>query len=69
MLHTDNGKEFANELLKNWFEKKKYQAYIRRKYHPRSQGAVESFNKTIQKLLNEAYATVCLMDMKNGLFL
>ena len=31
MLHTDNGKEFVNELLTNLFEKKKYQAYIRRK--------------------------------------
>ena len=25
------------------------------KYHPQSQGAVESFNKTIQNFLNEAY--------------
>ena len=25
------------------------------KYHPQGQGAVESFNKTIQKFLNEAY--------------
>ena len=30
-LHTYNGKEFVNELLTNCLEKKKYQAYIRRK--------------------------------------
>ena len=29
MLHTDNGKEFVNELLTNWVEK--YQEYIGRK--------------------------------------
>ena len=33
-----------------------------RKYHPQSQGAVESFNKTIQNFLNEAYAN----SMFNG---
>ena len=32
-----------------------YQAYIGRKYQPQSQGAVEIFNKTIQKFLNETY--------------
>ena len=53
MHHTNDGKEFVNELLTNLHEKK-YQAYIWRKYHPQSQGAVESFNKTIQKFLNEA---------------
>ena len=34
--------------------KRKYQAYIGRKYHLQSQGAVENFNKTIQKFFNEA---------------
>ena len=32
------------------------------KYHPQSQGAVENFNKTIQKFLNEAYTN----SMFNG---
>ena len=32
------------------------------KYHPQSQGAVECFNKTIQKFLNEAYTN----SMFNG---
>ena len=31
MLHTDNGKEFVNELLTNWLKKKKYQTHIGRK--------------------------------------
>ena len=51
MLHTDNGKEFVNELLTKMAWYKKYQAFIGRKYHPQSQGAVENFNKTIQKIL------------------
>ena len=51
MLHTDNWKEFVNELLTKMAWLKKYQAYIRRKYQPQSQGAVENFNKTIQKFL------------------
>ena len=55
MLHTDNGKEFVNELLTNWLEKRNIKHILGGKYHPQSQGAVESFNKTIQKFLNEAY--------------
>ena len=35
---------------------------LRGKYHPQSQGAVESFNKTIQKFLNEEYTN----SMFNG---
>ena len=35
---------------------------MRGKYQPQSQGAVESFNKTIQKYLNEAYTN----SMFNG---
>ena len=42
MLHTDNGKEFVNELLTNWLEKK-IKHILEGKYHPQSQGAVESF--------------------------
>ena len=39
-----------------------YQAYMEGKYHLLSQGAVENLNKTIQKLLNEAYTN----SMFNG---
>ena len=55
MLHKDNEKEFVNELLTNWLEKRNIKHILRGKYHPQSQRAVESFNKTIQKFLNEAY--------------
>ena len=55
MLHTDKGKEFVNKLLTNWFGKINIKHILGEKYHPQSQGAVESFNKTIQKILNEAY--------------
>ena len=62
MLHTDNEKEFNNELLTNWLEKRNIKLILGGKYHPQSQGAVESFNKTIQKFLNEAYTN----NMFNG---
>ena len=62
MLHTDNGKEFVNELLTNWLEKRNIKHILGGKYYPQSQGAVESFNKTIQKFLNEAYTN----SMFNG---
>ena len=62
MLHTDNEKEFVNELLTNWLEKRNIKHILRGKYHPQSQRAVESFNKTIQKFLNEAYTN----SMFNG---
>ena len=62
MLHTDNGNEFVNELLTNWLEKRNIKHILRGKYHPQSQGAVWSFNKTIQKFLNEEYTN----SMLNG---
>ena len=62
MLHTDNGKEFVNELLTNWFEKRNVKHILGGEYHPQSQGAVEGLNKTIQKFLNEVYTN----SMFNG---
>ena len=55
MLHTEKRKEFVNELLTNWLEKRNINNIMRGKYHQQSQGAVESFNKTIQRFLIEAY--------------
>ena len=55
MLHTDNGKEFVNNTLSSWLENRGVRHVLGGKYHPQSQGAVESFNKTIQRFLNEAF--------------
>ena len=55
MLHTDNGKEFVNNTLSSWLENRGIWHMLGGKYHPQSQGAVESFNKTIQRFLNEAF--------------
>ena len=55
MLHTDNGKEFVNELLTNWLEERNIKYILGGKYHPQSQGTVESLNKTIKRFLNEVY--------------
>ena len=55
MLHTDNGKEFVNNTLFSWIENSRIRHVLGRKYHLQSQGAVESFNKTIQRFLNEAF--------------
>ena len=62
VIHIENGKEFVNKLLTNWLEKRNIKHILGEKYHPQSQGAVESFNKTIQKFLNEAYTN----SMFNG---
>ena len=62
MLHTYNVKEFVNDLLTNWLEKRNIKHILRGKYHPQSQGAVEGFKKNIQKILNEAYTN----SMFNG---
>ena len=51
ILQTDNGGEFYNELLKKFLGHNNIQ-YVRGiPYHPQSQGAVESFNMTIQNFL------------------
>ena len=48
---TDNDGNFNNELLKKFLEHDNIQ-YVRGiPYHPQSQGAVESFSRTIQNFL------------------
>ena len=58
MLHIDNGKEFVNELLTNWLEKRNVKHILGGKHHPKSWGAVESINKTIQRFLNQANTNI-----------
>ena len=48
-------KKFANNTLSSWLENRGIRHVLGGKYHPQSQGAVESFNKTIQRFLNEAF--------------
>ena len=55
ILHTDNGKNLLTRLKKLAWKKRNIKHILEGKYHPQSQGAVESFNKTIQKFLNETY--------------
>ena len=45
MLHTDNGKEFVNELLTNWLEKRNVMHILGGKYHPQCQGPVRVLAK------------------------
>ena len=51
ILQTDNGGEFNYELLKKFLEHNNIQYVRGSPYHPQSQGAVESFNRTIQNFL------------------
>ena len=51
MLHSDNGKEFDNELIKGYLNSHKIKYIKGSPYHPQSQGSVESFNKYIQIFL------------------
>ena len=55
MLHTYNRKEFVKNTLSSWLENRGIRHVLGGKYHSQSQGAVESFNKTIQRFLNEAF--------------
>ena len=55
MIHTDNGKEFVNNTLSSWLENGGIRHVLGGKHRHQSQGAVESFNKTLQRFLNEAF--------------
>ena len=51
ILQTDNGKEFVNDKLKSFLDKQSIKHITGAPYQPQSQGAVEAFNRTIQKFL------------------
>ena len=55
ILQSDNGKEFVNDTITNYYFKANKIKYIHgRPYHPQSQGSVEAFNKYIQNALISA---------------
>jgi hypothetical protein len=51
LMHTDNGKEFANSVLANVTESCGAHRITGRPYHPQSQGVVERKNRTIYSKL------------------
>ena len=51
ILHTDNGAEFKNKLIKSYWEGKGIHFVNGAPGHPQSQGAIEAFNKTVQNFL------------------
>ena len=51
ILHTDNGAEFKNKLIKSYWEGKGINFVNGTPGHPQSQGAIETFNKTVQNFL------------------
>ena len=51
ILHTDNGAEFKNMLIKSYWEGKGINFVNRTPGYPQSQGAIEAFNKTVQNFL------------------
>ena len=55
LIQPDNGKEFTNKTLNVYLEGIDVKHLYGSPYHPQSQGAIESFNKTVQKSLYATY--------------
>lgn len=51
LLHTDNGGEFRNEILKGITTSKGIKQIHGAPYHSQSQGLIERFNRSVQDLL------------------
>jgi len=64
-LSSDNGKEFANEIIKNLCKNYNIQIMYGMPYDPKSQGSVEAFNKPAIKV---CYLRFLLEEKKNYLF-
>ena len=54
-IHSDNGKEFCNNIFEDYCNTNNIKIIRGRLYHPQSQGIVESFNKEIKRLLENNY--------------
>ena len=55
LIQSDNGKEFTNKTLNVYLEGIYVKHLYGSPYHPQSQGAIEAFNKTVQKSLSATY--------------
>ena len=55
ILQSDNGREFVNKILDAYLISINVRHILGSPYHPQSQGAIEAFNKTVQKYLSAAY--------------
>ena len=55
ILQTDNGKEFVNKQLSTYLDSIKAEHVLGAPYHPQSQGEIEDFNKTVQKVFSKAH--------------
>ena len=55
LIESDNGKEFTNKTINAYLEGIDAKLLYISLYHPQSQGAIEAFNKTVQKFLSVAY--------------
>ena len=55
LIQSDNGKEFTNKTLNAYLEGIHVKQLYELTYHPRSQGAIETFIKTVQQSLSAAY--------------
>ena len=54
-IQSDNGSEFKNKVIDNYWRAHNINKIYGAPYKPRSQGAVEGFNKTIERGLRKAY--------------
>ena len=54
ILQSDNGGEFKNSLLEQYWSKVNVRQIFGSPYHPQSQGSVEAYNRTIQIFLTSA---------------
>ena len=55
LIQSDNGKEFTNKTLNVYLEGIDVMHLYGSPYNFQSQGAIEAFNKTVQKSLSAAY--------------
>ena len=72
ILHTDNGTEFKNKLIKSYCEGKEIYFVNGTPGHPQSQRAIEAFNKTVQNFLmlaNDAQKDKFNLEHSIALFL